>query len=80
MPIGYSSALESENESVEDGYDFIITFDVAEWKALTEAQRRALVDHELCHCAVGDNGWRVRAHDIEEFRAVLNGTAFGNTT
>lgn len=71
-----SSALEFENESVEDGFDFIITFDVAEWKDLTDAQRRALVDHELCHCAVSDTGWRVRAHDVEEFRAVIERHGF----
>lgn len=63
--------LSSGMESIADGFDFIIQFDVNEWKDLTDAQHKALVDHELCHCATGDKGWRLRAHDIEEFRAVI---------
>lgn len=68
--------LSSGMESVEDGHDFIILFDVNEWKELTEAQRRALVDHELCHCGVSATGFRVRGHDIEEFRAVIERHGF----
>lgn len=63
--------LASGLESVESGHDFILQFDVNEWKELTESQRRALVDHELCHCGVGDSGWKLKGHDIEEFRAVI---------
>lgn len=63
--------LSSGNQSVGDGYDFILQFDIFEWKELTEAQRRALVDHELCHCGIGESGWKLRGHDIEEFRAVI---------
>lgn len=63
--------LSSGLESVTDGHDFILQFDVNEWKDLTQAQRRALVDHELCHCSIGESGWKLRGHDIEEFRAVI---------
>lgn len=68
--------LSSGNESIEDGYHFVITFDVNEWKDLTEAQRKALVDHELCHCGIGANGWRLKGHDVEEFQAVIERHGF----
>ena len=68
--------LSSGMESVADGFDFILMFDVAEWQDLDAAQRKALVDHELCHCAVGDDGWRIRGHDVEEFRAVIERHGF----
>lgn len=47
-----------------------------EWDMLDEHQRVALVDHELCHYApeVNDEGvWqlKIRAHDLEEFVAVV---------
>jgi hypothetical protein len=55
--------LSSGNESVETGYDFIGLIGVREWEGLTDQQRVALVDHELCHMAVflkdGElNRWR----------------------
>lgn len=55
--------------------------DVNEWNLLTDSQRRALVDHELCHCGVKDPGadepeWTLRAHDIEEFKAVIERHGF----
>ena len=68
--------LTSGNESVEAGFDFILQFDLNEWTDLTEAQRRALVDHELCHCGISDNGWKLRAHDVEEFAAVIQRHGF----
>lgn len=63
-------------------FDFIILLSKDFWLDLkvTDAQRRALLDHELMHAAVkiGENGepeedakgrtvYRVRKHDIEEF-------------
>lgn len=47
-----------------------------EWEQLDDRQRVALVDHELCHFApeVNDEGvWqlKIRAHDLEEFVAVV---------
>ncbi len=54
------------------------------WQQLDDAKRRALVDHELMHCAVEfdeDNGERtlkMRGHDHEEFLAVLERNGFWN--
>ena len=41
---------------------------------LTEKQRLALIDHELCHIVRdvdSDSGFSMRSHDIEEFAAVV---------
>jgi len=42
------------------------------WYKATEEQRRALLDHELCHCA-RDKNWNpiVRPHEVEEFVEVI---------
>lgn len=68
-------------------YDFIILLAKWFWRALdvTDAQRRALLDHELCHAALkrdvngepvederGRRVYRIRKHDLEEFVAVVD--------
>jgi len=68
-------------------FDFIILLARWFWRAddVTELQRRALLDHELCHAALkldangeplederGRRVYRVRKHDIEEFTAVVD--------
>lgn len=68
------------------GYDFLITLNSEAWNRadFTGEMRRALLDHELCHCAVtqdasgedkvdehGRTVWRIRKHDIEEFHEVV---------
>jgi hypothetical protein len=67
-------------------YDFVILLQREFWtsEAVTDAQRGALLDHELCHAAVAydDDGepkvdergrtvYRLRKHDIEEFSAIV---------
>ena len=56
--------------------DFLLVFDKETWDHLTPEQRTALVDHELCHCAVkhtkaGEPRWFIQGHDLEEFRAIV---------
>jgi hypothetical protein len=68
-------------------FDFVILLRRAFWLDLrvNDAQRAALLDHELCHAArkFDDNGepvvdergrnvYRVRKHDIEEFTAIVH--------
>lgn len=53
------------------GFDFVLTFNWTAWKQLTAPQRIALVDHELCHCMRGEKGWEMLAHDVEEFRIIV---------
>lgn len=67
-------------------FDFIIMLRRAFWldERVTDAQRRALLDHELCHAALkydergepvederGRLVYRIRKHDVEEFSAVI---------
>lgn len=65
-------------------YDWVIILNRDAFGTFTPAQRKALVDHELCHCrpACTKDGtqkrdaqdkalWRVRKHDVEEFAEVV---------
>jgi hypothetical protein len=67
-------------------FDFIILLRRAFWTDIrvTDAQREALLDHELCHAALkyddkgeplederGRRVYRVRKHDIEEFTEIV---------
>ena len=69
------------------GYDIIILLNSEVWNraGFTDAHRRALIDHELCHAAIevdaegepkedeqGRKVYRIRKHDIEEFREVVD--------
>jgi hypothetical protein len=66
----------SQRDTAE-GANFILLFGIEEWRGLSEAQRIALVDHELMHCDVtyneetGEQSWTIRAHDIEEFTDIV---------
>lgn len=51
------------------------------WKQLTDAQRIALLDHELCHCYTfedkdGNQRLGIAPHDLEEFKAVVERHGF----
>jgi putative metallopeptidase len=67
-------------------YDFIIVLNREVWQdtAFDKKKRLALLDHEMCHAALsldkqldrrtdekGRTVYRVRKHDIEEFRSVV---------
>lgn len=61
----------------EPGEYFVIEIAHDCWERLDDAQRVALVDHELSHCAVGytEDGrmqLAMRHHDVEEFLGVLD--------
>lgn len=65
--------------------DWIIALNRDAFGMFSPQQRRALIDHELCHAAVAVNSktgedktdahgrkvYRVRKHDIEEFREIV---------
>jgi len=75
----------SELERIRDGVDLIVKLNQAAWRELSERQRLALLDHELSHFATvpgpdgvgeakdshGRTRYRIRRHDIEDFRAVV---------
>lgn len=53
-------------------YDFLVVVAEDEWTDLSSNAREALIDHELSHMGGNSSdGWKIRHHDIEEFREVL---------
>ena len=60
----------------EDGPLYCIEVAADTWGKLTDPQRRALVDHEMCHFHVDEDPEGVpvlsmRGHDLEEFAAIV---------
>jgi predicted metallopeptidase len=52
-------------------YHFVIVIAMDQWAALSDAQKRALMDHEICHCTLTENGPAIRGHDYEEFAEII---------
>jgi hypothetical protein len=51
---------------------FVIEINKPAWDALNKKQKRALVDHELCHCLWDvEKGLYMRTHDVEEFSEII---------
>lgn len=56
---------------------FVIEIAEDTWQRLDDAGRKALVDHELCHCRVDldedldEHVLSTRAHDLEEFAGII---------
>lgn len=51
--------------------DFAICFYGDAWDIMDRDQRRAVVDHELCHCKIMDGEWLIIGHDFEDFDAII---------
>lgn len=66
------STDEIDRESEPTPY-FLIEISRKHWEVLSEAQRRALVDHELSHCDVDEETSKpkILGHDVEEFSGVI---------
>lgn len=63
--------------SGKEPFDFVIWFAFDYWEQLDFKQRRALADHELCHCLISDDGeFSIRKHDIEEFHCIIERHGF----
>lgn len=57
-----------------DKHDYVVMVSREFWPDLSEAQREAMVDHELSHIVRDPDaasGYGMRTHDIEEFTAVV---------
>lgn len=51
---------------------FVIEINKQAWDVLNKKQKRALVDHELCHCLWDvEKGLYMRTHDVEEFSEII---------
>lgn len=68
ITLGAASLVDARMRVVaKEEYDFFIWLSYDWWESAPEEKRRALVDHELCHCSGQPGGWKMRGHDIEEF-------------
>jgi len=57
---------------LDETYDYVITISEPAWNDSTAAQKRAVIDHELCHAVIDDKSqFALRGHDYEEFGAIL---------
>ena len=74
----------TELDRLMHGYDLIVLLNRGYWGNFSEAQRAALIDHELCHFEVvrdkagdpktderGRTCYRIRKHDVEEFQEIV---------
>lgn len=52
-------------------FDFLITFYEPNIGHMTENQRKILMLHELMHIGIGERGYRIEPHDIEDFESIL---------
>jgi len=51
--------------------DFLIWIAESFYVNMDDDRRKALIDHELCHCGFIDGTARMCSHDIEEFTVVV---------
>ena len=56
--------------------DFIISIYEGTWDIMAEQEKKALVDHELSHCFVGEDKqgnpiYKTIPHDFEEFKSII---------
>jgi len=68
------AAKVSPRDKVYSSLDFVIWLAEDFWLGeATDDMRRALLDHELCHCAFDEETeeWKLRQHDIEEFKEII---------
>ena len=53
-------------------YDFIVTFYEPNIYNMSENQKKILMLHELRHIGIGERGFRIENHDVEDFRDILD--------
>lgn len=53
--------------------DYLLWVARDEWDAMNGMERRAVLDHEFCHCDLKENGdWGLRDHDVQEFIEIIH--------
>lgn len=53
-------------------YDFVITFYEPNVQMFNDEQKRVLMWHELRHIGIGEKGYKVMPHEIEDFFSIIN--------
>jgi len=70
--LGQASLVTSKMQVIAtERFDFFVWLAGDWWHDARDEQRRALLDHELSHCAGEPFAWRMRGHDVEEFTCIL---------
>ena len=67
------------NDPDDDGEFFLIEISGPVWERLSHDERKALLDHELCHCVIAvdeddpeaEVKLKLKTHDLEEFREIV---------
>jgi len=67
-----SMARRNEREQFISGYLFVMEVSYKNWQVMSDQQRVALVDHELCHASIEDGKPVIIDHDVEEFAIVVS--------
>lgn len=69
---GLDAYLAGNDTAEEPQPFFVIEISKPAWDLLNQKQKRALVDHELCHCLWDvEKGIYMRTHDVEEFSEII---------
>ncbi|MDA8228735.1 MAG: putative metallopeptidase [Desulfitobacterium hafniense] len=53
-------------------FDFIVTFYEPNIYHMSDNQKKILMLHELRHIGIGERGFRIENHDVEDFRDILD--------
>jgi hypothetical protein len=62
---------------LREPYHFVIVIGADEWEKADTKKRKALLDHELCHCEFDEDGQpSMRGHDLEEFGEIITRHGF----
>lgn len=62
--------------------EFIISIYEESWRMMAEQEKKALLDHELNHCFIGESKagepiYKTIPHDYEEFRVIIERYGIG---
>lgn len=74
---GTASRIKPEHQLLGLDHDFLIWLAQDKWYTLTDAQKVALIDHELCHCSFNEKDKPTMVdHDIQEFACIIQRHGF----
>lgn len=68
---GHNAYLATRHDQRPPDKFFFVAICGVYWLGMSESERRALVDHELCHCWAEHGELSILPHDVEEFRSVI---------
>ena len=61
---------------VSEDYKFVIEYGSLYWNQMDDKTKRALVDHELCHCGCDVDGYYLVNHSVEDFSEIIDRWGF----